>query len=119
MLTIILIVGYLGTLFQPELAGGVQSPEDGGRPLTDGHVTLSTSMLDARPQAIVHMPHASVWPFLLTVALLATAGCTQTFYAAYPEATEATVTDFLAFSPEREDPGNEAFGTATIPRPPK
>ena len=55
---------------QPELADGVQSPEDGGRPLTDGHVTLSTSMLDARPQAIVHMPHASVWPFLLTVALL-------------------------------------------------
>jgi heme/copper-type cytochrome/quinol oxidase subunit 1 len=55
---------------QPELAEGVQSPEDGGRPLTDGHVTLSTSMLDARPQAIVHMPHASVWPFLVTVALL-------------------------------------------------
>jgi hypothetical protein len=27
-------------------------------------------MLDARPQAIVHMPHASVWPFLLSVALL-------------------------------------------------
>jgi cytochrome c oxidase subunit 1/cytochrome c oxidase subunit I+III len=55
---------------QPELAGGVQSPEEGGRPLTDGHVTLSTSMLDARPQAIVHMPHASVWPFLLSTALL-------------------------------------------------
>jgi cytochrome c oxidase subunit I len=55
---------------QPELVDGVQSPEDGGRPLTDGHVTLSTSMLDARPQAIVHMPHASVWPFLLSAALL-------------------------------------------------
>jgi VIT1/CCC1 family predicted Fe2+/Mn2+ transporter len=55
---------------QPELAGGVQSPEDGGRPLTAGHSTLSTSMLDARPQAIVHMPHASVWPFLLSAALL-------------------------------------------------
>jgi cytochrome c oxidase subunit I+III len=55
---------------QPELAGGVQSPEDGGRPLTAGHSTLSTSMLDARPQAIVHMPHASVWPFLLAAALL-------------------------------------------------
>jgi O-antigen/teichoic acid export membrane protein len=27
-------------------------------------------MLDARPQAIVHMPHASVWPFLLSAALL-------------------------------------------------
>jgi cytochrome c oxidase subunit 1/cytochrome c oxidase subunit I+III len=55
---------------QPELADGVQSPEDGGRPLTEGHATLSTSMLDARPQAIVHMPHASVWPFLLTLGLL-------------------------------------------------
>jgi cytochrome c oxidase subunit I+III len=55
---------------QPELADGVQAPEDGGRPLTGGHATLSTSMLDARPQAIVHMPHASVWPFLFAVALL-------------------------------------------------
>ena len=55
---------------QPELVDGVQAPEDGGRPLTDGHVTLSTSMLDARPQAIVHMPHASPWPFLLSTTLL-------------------------------------------------
>jgi cytochrome c oxidase subunit I+III len=55
---------------QPELAGGAQAPEAGGRPLTGGHVTLSTSMLDARPQAIVHMPHATVWPFLLSLALL-------------------------------------------------
>jgi hypothetical protein len=46
-----------------------QSPEDGGRPLTDGHATLCTSTLDARPQAVVHMPHASPWPFWLTVAL--------------------------------------------------
>jgi heme/copper-type cytochrome/quinol oxidase subunit 1 len=55
---------------QPELAGGAQSPDEGGRPLTDGHLTLSTSLLDAKPQAVVHMPHATVWPFLLSVALL-------------------------------------------------
>ena len=55
---------------QPELAGGAQAPEDGGRPLTDGHVTLSTSLLDARPQAIVHMPHATAWPFWFAAALL-------------------------------------------------
>jgi cytochrome c oxidase subunit I+III len=55
---------------QAELADGAQAPEDGGRPLTEGHATLSTSLLDARPQAIVHMPHASIWPFLLSVALL-------------------------------------------------
>ena len=29
---------------------------------------------------------------------VATAGCSQAFFAAYPEATEETVTDFLAFS---------------------
>ena len=54
---------------QPELADGFQAPPDGGRPLTGGHVTLSTSMLDARPQAVVHMPHASPWPFNLSVAM--------------------------------------------------
>ncbi len=55
---------------QPELREGAQAPPEGGRPLTEGHLTLSTSMLDARPQAIVHMPHASPWPFLFAVALL-------------------------------------------------
>jgi len=54
---------------QPELAGGAQPPTEGGRSLTGGHVTLSTSMLDARPQSIVHMPHASAWPFWFAVAL--------------------------------------------------
>jgi cytochrome c oxidase subunit I+III len=55
---------------QPELAGGAQPPEEGGRPLTGGHLTLSTSLLDARPQAVVHMPHETPWPFLLTLALV-------------------------------------------------
>ena len=54
---------------QPELKGG-QSVEDGGYALTGGHTTLSTSLLDARPQAVVHMPHPSPWPFYLTCALL-------------------------------------------------
>lgn len=54
---------------QPELAGGAQAPDEGGRSLTGGHVTLSTSMLDARPQGIVHMPHATPWPFFFAVAM--------------------------------------------------
>jgi cytochrome c oxidase subunit I len=55
---------------QPELADGAQPPDEGGRPLTGGHLTLSTSMLDARPQAVVHMPHSTPWPFLLALALV-------------------------------------------------
>ncbi len=55
---------------QPELIGGAQPPEDGGRPLTDGHTTLATTLADADPQAIVHMPHASPWPLFLTLALM-------------------------------------------------
>ncbi|HYI45803.1 MAG TPA: cytochrome c oxidase subunit I [Actinomycetota bacterium] len=54
---------------QPELPGG-QPPEEGGWALDEGHVTLSTSLLDAQPQAVVHMPHGSPWPFYLSVALL-------------------------------------------------
>ena len=54
---------------QPDLHGG-QGPEDGGYELADGHTTLSTSMLDAEPQAVVHMAHASPWPFYLSCALL-------------------------------------------------
>jgi cytochrome c oxidase subunit I+III len=57
---------------QPELHGGAQPPEQGGRPLTAGHTTLSTSVTDAEPQAIVRMPHASPWPMFLTLALMLT-----------------------------------------------
>ena len=53
---------------QPELHGG-QPPEDGGSPLDEGHTQFSSSLLDAAPQAIVHMPHASPWPFWLAIAL--------------------------------------------------
>jgi cytochrome c oxidase subunit 1/cytochrome c oxidase subunit I+III len=56
---------------QPELHDGPQPPELGGYALPEGHETLSTSLLDGTPQAIVHMPHATPWPFLLTVAMLA------------------------------------------------
>jgi cytochrome c oxidase subunit I+III len=54
---------------QPELRDGAQPPERGGIPLAGGHETLSTALLDATPQAIVHMPHESPWPVLLSVAL--------------------------------------------------
>ncbi len=55
---------------QPELRAGAQPPEEGGRPLAGGHLTLSTSLLDGRPQAVVHMPHESPWPLLLTLAMM-------------------------------------------------
>jgi cytochrome c oxidase subunit I+III len=54
---------------QPELRDGAQPPEQGGHALESGHQTLSTSVLDATPQAVVHMPHASPWPFALTLAI--------------------------------------------------
>jgi cytochrome c oxidase subunit I+III len=54
---------------QPELQEGA-SREQGDYRLTGGHTTLSTSMLDAQPQAVVHMPHPSPWPFYLTCSLL-------------------------------------------------
>ncbi|HET7481791.1 MAG TPA: cytochrome c oxidase subunit I [Actinomycetota bacterium] len=53
---------------QPDLRDG-QAPEDGGYALDSGHTTLSTSLLDAQPQAVVHMPHETPWPFYLTVCL--------------------------------------------------
>jgi cytochrome c oxidase subunit 1/cytochrome c oxidase subunit I+III len=55
---------------QPELRDGDQPPEAGGRALDEAHVTLSTSMLDARPEALVHMPHESPYPLLLATSLL-------------------------------------------------
>jgi cytochrome c oxidase subunit I+III len=55
---------------QRELVRGAQPPEEGGRPLTEHHATLSTSVSDGEPEAIVHMPHESPWPFFLTLALM-------------------------------------------------
>jgi cytochrome c oxidase subunit I+III len=57
---------------QPELRAGWQPVDLGGRPLAEGHQTLSTSGSDAVPEAVVWMPHASVWPFLLSLALMLT-----------------------------------------------
>jgi cytochrome c oxidase subunit I+III len=54
---------------QPELRDGAQPEASGGIALAGGHLTLSTSMLDGTPQAVVHMPHGSPWPFLLAIAL--------------------------------------------------
>jgi cytochrome c oxidase subunit I+III len=55
---------------QPDLRDGAQPGDKGGQALAGGHLTMSTSMLDARPQAIVHMPHESPWPLILTTAML-------------------------------------------------
>ncbi|MGH2773470.1 MAG: hypothetical protein ACRDIU_10110, partial [Actinomycetota bacterium] len=33
------------------------------------HITLSTTVLEARPEAEIHMPHPSPWPVLLSLAL--------------------------------------------------
>ena len=38
--------------------------------LEDGRETISTSMLDSRPQEVLLMPEDSIWPFLLSCALL-------------------------------------------------
>jgi cytochrome c oxidase subunit I len=57
---------------QPELTKGAQPVNDGGRPLTGGHLTLSTTLVDASPRAVVRMPHDSPWPLFLTLAMLAT-----------------------------------------------
>ena len=54
---------------QPELRAGDQPVDKGGHPMAGGHITASTSLLDAQPQAIVHMPHGSAWPFYLTLGL--------------------------------------------------
>lgn len=53
---------------QPELKATDASARE-GHALTQGHVTLSTSLLDATPQGIVHMPYESPWPFWLALAL--------------------------------------------------
>ncbi len=37
--------------------------------MAGGHITASTSLLDANPQAIIHMPHSSPCPFYLALAL--------------------------------------------------
>ena len=55
---------------QPELRDGAQPPDKGGRALAGGHLTLSTSMLDGTPRAVVAMPHATAWPLGATVGLL-------------------------------------------------
>jgi cytochrome c oxidase subunit I+III len=55
---------------QRELVRAAQPPEEGGRPLAEVHATLSTSLSDAEPEAIVHMPHESPWPFWMTVAMM-------------------------------------------------
>lgn len=55
---------------QPDLRDGAQSPEAGGRALTGGHLTLSTSLLDGTPRAVVHMPHATASPLVATAGLL-------------------------------------------------
>jgi heme/copper-type cytochrome/quinol oxidase subunit 1 len=54
---------------QPELREDDRAPAL-GLELAEGHQVLITSVLDAKPQAIAHMPHASPWPFALTVALM-------------------------------------------------
>ncbi|CAN5587393.1 hypothetical protein BH24ACT26_BH24ACT26_18020 [soil metagenome] len=56
---------------QPELRNRADRGEGAGLTLEGGHQTLSTSMLDGTPQAVVEMPHESPWPLALTVALLA------------------------------------------------
>jgi cytochrome c oxidase subunit 1/cytochrome c oxidase subunit I+III len=72
---------------QPELADGGDPAK--GYALDDGHTTLSTSLMDATPQALVHMPHGSPWPFMLSIAMLVF------FYAVLLEAWSAAIAGFV------------------------
>ena len=67
---------------QAELASGVTAEH--GYTLADGHETLATSLLDAEPEAVIAMPHESIWPFALGVAMLAT--CYGVLFDAWPVA---------------------------------
>ena len=75
---------------QPDVHGGAQPPEKGGIALEGGHLTLSTSLLDATPEAVIHMPHASPWPFLLAVSL------TALFFGALMESLPLAIAGGLA-----------------------
>jgi cytochrome c oxidase subunit I+III len=55
---------------QPDLRDGAQPPDQGGRALTGGHLTLSTSLLDGTPRAVVFMPHATAAPLVASLGLL-------------------------------------------------
>ncbi|MGH2808309.1 MAG: cytochrome c oxidase subunit I [Actinomycetota bacterium] len=72
---------------QPELKEGGDPSK--GYALDEGHTTLSTSLLDGRPQALMHMPHASPWPFMLSIALFVF------FYAVLLEAWSAAIAGFV------------------------
>jgi cytochrome c oxidase subunit 1/cytochrome c oxidase subunit I+III len=54
---------------QRELVAGSQPVALGGRPLAGGHRVLTTSMLDAVPEAVIDMPKESLWPFVLAFGL--------------------------------------------------
>ncbi|HEY7898898.1 MAG TPA: cytochrome c oxidase subunit I [Gemmatimonadaceae bacterium] len=49
-----------------EIHGGADDPS---RTLTNGRETLATTVTDARPDAILHMPEDSIWPMLLALSL--------------------------------------------------
>jgi cytochrome c oxidase subunit I+III len=75
---------------QPELQQGPQPEELGGRTLAGGHLTLSTTLVEATPEAEVHMPHESPWPVLLTLALMVL------FYGVLLESTALSALGALA-----------------------
>ncbi|MDQ6736947.1 MAG: cytochrome c oxidase subunit I [Gemmatimonadota bacterium] len=49
-----------------DIHGGADDPS---RTLTEGRETLATTMMDARPEAILHMAEDSIWPLLLALSL--------------------------------------------------
>lgn len=75
---------------QPDVHGGAQAEEKGGIALEGGHLTLSTSLLDATPEAVIHMPHASPWPLLLAISL------TTLFFGALMESLPLAIFGGLA-----------------------
>jgi heme/copper-type cytochrome/quinol oxidase subunit 1 len=59
-------------------------------PLDEGHVALSTTMMDATPQAVLELPEESPWPFALTIAM------TVFFFAFLVDSWAVAITAFAA-----------------------
>jgi cytochrome c oxidase subunit I+III len=82
---------------QPELADGARQGRAGpptdhpdSWTLDEGHVALSTTMMDATPQAVLALPEESPWPFALTVAM------TVFFFAFLVDAWGLSIAAFVA-----------------------
>ena len=64
-------VGSRHPLWEGRFEPGRRTLLDEGPLLDDGHLAVSTSALDAEPAAVLTMPGDTLWPFYLSMAVLA------------------------------------------------